>query len=173
MHFESRRRDFVRLAASLVVQRPAEPHGRADVARRRHAVGEPELQHVLGRRRVADQAVQRDGKVRVRIDETRHDVHARRIDHPGARIIAAGHGQPGGAAGLEIGNPVAFDDDVDGPVRRRAGAIDDRGAANDQLVVRPGAFSLGAIRRSGRGWDAGRDQRCDEFLAGLDGLCVA
>ncbi len=46
---------------------------------------------------------------------------------------------------MDPGDPIALDDDIHGADRRRTGAVDHRGAAQDEALERP--LSLGTGRR--------------------------
>ena len=74
----------------------------------------------------------------VAVDKARQDIHALRID----LVIALGRTharidrQAGRADAGNPGDPVAFNDDINRPDRRRPRAVDQRGAANDQAFER-------------------------------------
>ena len=75
------------------------------------------------------------------IDETGEDVHALRIDHALGSLRLCGRGP----AGIECGNAIAFDDDVDRSGRRRSAAFDHGSPADKQSVEGAFAFAGGTI----------------------------
>ena len=87
----------------------------------------------------------------VQADEARHDIHAGGIDlEVGALRSASGAqgqaGRPGAAHRLDA---IACDDDVDRADRRRAGAVDEDGAADHERLERPAPL-VGASSRGRR-----------------------
>lgn len=85
----------------------------------------------------------------VQVDETRQHVvafeleHAVTVAHFRATVLL--DRRPRRSDRDDIGDPVAFDDDVHRPERRGAGAVDERHSPEDQTVERP--LALGARRR--------------------------
>jgi hypothetical protein len=81
----------------------------------------------------------------VGVDEAGQDIHAGGIDL--ARRIARRpplrQRQAGRAGAVDALDPVAGDDDVDRPARRRAGAVDQHGAADHQPGI--GAFAFARL----------------------------
>ena len=103
----------------------------------------------------------------VHVDESGQDVVAFEIDLviPRLRlgtILFADRSHPG-AHVVDRVDDVALDDDVHGAVRRRSGAVDHDGPAQDQSV--PGPFPVGAVgHREGKVFlgGQGRSHRAGE-----------
>ncbi len=95
--------------------------------------------------------------VRVHVHEAGHDVHAGHVDLTGrvagAPVLVDGHA--GEAHGLDPGDPVTLDDDIHGAHGRGSGAVDDRGATQDQPLVR----AVPLVCATGRGWVHLRGER--------------
>ena len=140
---EDARRDDLILGRQLaLLQVPIHAAAR-HAAHRRHAVRQPQLVDVFGIVGLPAAAVH------VQIDEAGHDVHAGRVDLLGAlrRTPAIADGHLREADARDLGDAILRDDEIHRPARRRAGAVDDRGAADDQPVVRTIAFAGAAIGR--------------------------
>ena len=136
------RGDLVAGAAGALAQRPVEGAGR-HAADRRDAVRQPQLVDVLRVRRLAPAA-----GVDVAVDEAGHDVEAGAVDLPGgaARTRVGADGQVGIPDRAHLDDPVARDHDVHRALRRGAGAVDHRHAAEDQPLEGALALAGGAIR---------------------------
>ena len=108
------------------------------------AVREPELEHVLGGRALLGSAA-----MAVHVDEAGEEVHLRAVDLFGGVVRPAlridGHFREADAA--HFLDAVPFDDHVHRPDRRRAGAVDDGDAADDQPLERTFALIRAAVGR--------------------------
>jgi hypothetical protein len=85
--------------------------------------------------------------VHVHVDEPRQHVLALGIDlvigvQRRPRLVEVGRGDRADPA-----DPVALDDDVDRALRLGPGAVDERGAADDERAERPGSLVWTARRR--------------------------
>ncbi len=119
---EARRDDPVRGALCGLVQRPARlAEIEGDAHHAGDAVREPQFITISRVRRLARVAI-----MAVDVDEAGKDCHPRRVDFSRrASGLAVGlERQSGSAGGVDRGDPVAFDGDVDRPERRSAGSID-------------------------------------------------
>ncbi len=108
------------------------------------AVCEPQLERVLG-----VGILGRFAGVLVQADEAGQHVHPRRVDLE-VRLLgraARPQRQPGRAGAANRLDAVPRHDDVDGADRRRAGAVEEDSAAQDQRVERAASFVLAAGRR--------------------------
>src|SRR5690606_2872555 len=126
-------------------QTPVQTVATAGFAHGGDAVRQPQLVDVFGRRSLLAAA-----DMAVHVDEAGQHVVAFQVDlataffelRPPLRI----DGHAGIADTGDAFDTVAADDDVQRPVGRCAGAVDDGDAAQDQLRIRPLAFAGGAIR---------------------------
>ncbi len=114
-----------------------------DAANRCHAVRHVELVDVLRLRRFAVVA-----EMRVQVDEARHQIHAGAVDRvwPGRRR-RRGTRDPRRAGAGDPRNAIALDDDVHGPGRRGAGAIDHHDIADRQGGKRALSFPTPTVGR--------------------------
>ena len=142
---DARRHDLVAGAAGLL----AGDHGvvvehKGHGTDRGHAVGHPELVDIGQVRRLVGRAA-----VGVHVDEARQDVLARGVDHlVGRRQLGprrADVARP--RRFMNLGDDIVVDDDVHGADGRRAGAVDQGRAMDDQGVERPHPFARLAGRR--------------------------
>ena len=85
----------------------------------------------------------------VHVDEPRHDVHPGRIDllHAAGRAPALIDRDLRHADPDDVDDLVPLDDDVDRTSRRTTGAVDQRGAANDESLKRSLALARPPSRR--------------------------
>ena len=158
---EAGRDDLVARAAIALVQAPVDSVAASRLANARHAVRHPQLEHVLRRRPLLFAA-----GVTMHVDEARQHPDSGAVDllH---RIFRPSFGLDRHlrvADAAHLADAVSFDDDVDRPDRRRARAIDERHAADDEARERPFPFAglaIGGIRRRG-GEGSGSDSKEDE-----------
>ncbi len=104
----------------------------ADPAHRGHSMGQPQLVAIgrlVGLGRIAI--------VAMRIDEAGEDIHATRLDHLAGRAADIGRRAPG----IEGGDAVFLDENVDRPCGRRAAAFDDGGTCDQKAREGPFAFA--------------------------------
>ncbi len=142
---DARRHDLVGGATVALGEVPLERPG-GNPAHRGDAVPEPQLVDVLGFRRLGHAA-----GVHVEIDDAGHRVPPLGVDLMGGvgRPLLLVEPESGSADGLDLGDAVSFDDDVDRPDRRRARAVDERHAADDEALEGTGSLAL-SPRRGGK-----------------------
>ena len=139
---DSRGDDLVLLAALLLANSDGVGRER-HTAHRGHAVRQPELVRVLRIR-----IFRRAAGVDVHIDEAREQVHPRRVDFMiGLRRTVGAQRQPRRTRRANRRNPVALHDDVNRPLRRCPGAVDQHGSANGERLERSQPFVGPPIRR--------------------------
>ena len=137
-----RRDDLVARTPFFFVERPIQrPGGHAPDGG--DAVGQPELVDVLGLRGFGHAA-----RMHVQVDDAGHDVHAVGVDLFGgiAGPVVRVDLQVGRTDAAYLHDLVAFDDDVHRAAGRCAGAVDHRGASDNQAFKRPLAFVRSAVR---------------------------
>ena len=143
---DPRRGDGVGVTLLAVIDAEVETVAARRIADRRDAVPHPQLEDVFGGRALALAA-----DVAVHVDEAGQHVVPRQVDL--VAVLAQlgpslGVGLDAGIADrLHVDDGIALDDDVDRSDRRRAGAVDQRRAAQDQAFPRTFAFALGTRRR--------------------------
>ena len=141
---EARRDDLVARAAVALVDAPVGAVAAARLADRGDAVRHPEFEDVLRARPLFLAA-----GVAVHVDEAGEHVHAGQVDLFG-RVLRPPLGfdrHLREADTADLLDAVLLDDDVDRSDRRSAGAIDQRGSAEDQPIVWSGALVWPPIRR--------------------------
>src|SRR5262249_33495761 len=140
---DARRDDLITGAALLLLDREL-MGGERNAAHSRHDVRQPELVWIF---RVGVLGL--PARVRVNVNEPGQYVH------PGGVNLVVGVlrlailtlRQTGRAGAANTVDPVVFDDDVHGALRRRAGSINQDGAADDQSLEWPPALVRCAIWR--------------------------
>ncbi|MCY1507020.1 hypothetical protein D9M68_412860 [compost metagenome] len=149
VHHHAGRGDLVGGGQLALLQRPAQPAHGAHLPHRGHAVRQPQPVNVVGRRNDAAHGVVRRADMRVRVHEARRHELAVAID-----LVVSRARTPLGIDGLmrradvhQPRDPLVFDHDVHRPPWRRARAVDDGGAAQDQAGKRPQPAVAGHGRR--------------------------
>ena len=144
---DARRNDLVARAAIALVDAPVHAVAASRLAHGRHAVRHPQLEHVLRGRALVGSA-----GVTMQVDETRQHVEIRRVDlfRRVLRPVLRFDRDLRKSDASDLPDAIAFDDDVHRTDRRRAGSVDERGAADDQPLKRTFAFISATIRCVGR-----------------------